>query len=133
MEVIAMTVRNLLIVNAIYAGIVVLVAILAPRTLLELNGVEITPFTINLQRAVGAVIAGFAISSWLMRNAQTSEARRAFLIGSGLGYIVVAAVFAFNHQSVSDLVGIQSWVYVGISLLFAAAFLYLGLRQQASE
>lgn len=123
-----MTVKNVLTVNAIYAILIAVVSLFFAKTLGELNGIDITESTMNLQRAVGALAVGYGATSLLMRNAGPSAARRAFLIGGGAGNFVVAATFMFNYFSTS-LGSINSWVYIIISLLFAAAFLYLGFRE----
>lgn len=122
-----MTVKNVLIVNAVYATLIALVSIFLPKTLGEINGIDITESTMNLQRAVGALAFGYGVSSWLMRNAGPSIARRAFLIGGGAGYAVVGATFIFNYFSTS-LGSSMAWVYIIISFLLAAVFLYLGFR-----
>ena len=127
-----MHVRNVFIINTIFVSLIALVSIFAPSFLLEINGVDVTDFTINLQRAVGAVSVGYAVTSWLMRDAQASAARRAFLIGGGVGYFVVAAVFLFNTLS-TDLGSGSSWVYIIISILLGVDFIYFGLKEPAAE
>jgi hypothetical protein len=125
-----MNVKNVLTVNAIYVFLIGLVSLFFPKFLGEANGIEITESTMNLQRAVGAVVFGYGLTSWLMRNAGPSIARRAYLIGGGLGYLVVAATFLFNTLSTS-LGSINSWVYIIISLLFGVVFLYLAFGKDA--
>lgn len=123
-----MSVKNVLTVNAVYVILIAVFSLFFPKTLGELNGIDITESTMNLQRAVGALAVGYGITSWLMRNAGPSVARRAYLIGGGTGYFVVGATFMFNTLSTS-LGSINSWVYIVISLLFAAALLYLAFRE----
>ncbi len=120
-----MTVRNILTVNSIYAAIIAVASIFIPVAVQEIGGVDINDFTTNLTRLVGALSVGYGLTSWLMRNEGPSGARRAFLLGSGGGYIVVAVIFVFNWFSTED-VGINAWVYAVVALLFAVAFLYLG-------
>jgi hypothetical protein len=127
-----MHVKNVLTINTIFVTLIALVSIFAPSFLLETNGVDITDSTLNLQRAIGAVSVGYAVASWLMRNAPASEARRAFLIGSGVGYVVIAAVFVFNTLS-SELGNGASWVYIVISLLLAVDFIYFGMKEPAAK
>ncbi len=123
-----MSVKNVLTANAIYVILIAIFSLFFPKTLGELNGIEITESTMNLQRAVGALAVGYGLTSWLMRNAGPSVASRAFLIGGGAGYAVVGATFIFNTLSTS-LGGGTSWIYIILSLLFATAFLYLGFRE----
>ena len=124
-------VRTLFIINTIFVGLIALVSILAPSFILEANGVDVNDFTLNLQRAVGAVVVGYGVASWLMRDSQASEARRAFLIGAGVGYFVTAAVFLFNTLS-TDLGSGASWVYIVISLLLGLDFVVYGLKEPAA-
>jgi len=126
-----MNIRTLLTVNAVYVLLVALSAILAPSFLLELNGLEVNETTSGLYRVIGAVIVGYGVISWLMRNAKASVALRAFLIGSGLGYFVSAVVIAFNN--LSGLGSGTGWVFVLISIGLGAALLNFGLKQSATE
>jgi hypothetical protein len=127
-----MNVKNLLTVNAIYVALIALVSIFGTSFLVEQNGMEVNDATINLMRVVGALAVGYGVASWLMRNAQASLARRAFLIGGGVGYFVVAAVFVFNYFS-SDLGNATTWVYVVISLLLGLDFIFFGMKDPATE
>jgi O-antigen/teichoic acid export membrane protein len=126
-----MTVRNLLTVNTVYVAIIALVSIFVPVTMQESSGVDINDFTTNLTRIVGAVSVGYGVTSWLMRNEGPSGARRAFLIGAGIGYPVVAVVFIFNWFS-TEGAGISAWAYAVISLLFGFAFLYFARDSDAA-
>lgn len=125
-------VRTLFIINTVFVGLIALISIFVPLFILELNGVEVNDFTLNLQRAVGAVSVGYGVASWLMRDSQPSEARRAFLIGTGVGYFVVAAVFLFNKLS-SELGTSSVWVYIVISLLLGLDFVVYGFKEPAEE
>jgi len=125
-------VKNVLTINTIFVSLIALVSIFVPSFLLEVNGLDVSDSTLHLQRVIGAVFVGYGVASWLMRNAQASEARRAFLIGSGVGYVVVAAVFVFNTLS-SELGNGASWVYIVITLLLAVDFLYFGMKEPAAK
>lgn len=126
-----MSVRNLLIVNAIYMTLVALGSILAPAVLLESNGMEVNADTLNLQRVAGTLVVGYAVASWLMRNAAHSEARRAFLIGGGIGFLVGVLVFTFNYFT-SEGHG-SGLLFIAISLLLGIAFLYFGFRKPSEQ
>jgi len=128
-----MSVRLLLIINAIYVALVAAVALLAPAMLLETNGLQVTVETTGLQRALGGAVVGLALISWLMRNAPTSEARRAFLLGSGVGYLALTAAMIVNHialyQDGRDIVG-PGLVYMLINIAFGVTFLYYASREK---
>lgn len=122
-----MTVRNLLIVNAILAALVTLGQILAPASTLDLYGLDANDATLTLVRLAGTTGVGYAIASWLMKDAGPSRARRAFLIGGGAGYLVFSLV-AIILLIAGDLDTI-GWIAAIISLLLGVAFLNFGLRQ----
>jgi len=111
--------------------LVALASIFAPAALLESNGMDVNPDTLNLQRVAGTLVVGYAVASWLMRNAAHSEARRAFLIGGGIGFIVGVVVFTFNYfTSEGHASGL---LFIGISLLLGIAFLYWGFRKPGEQ
>ncbi len=128
-----MNVRILLILNAVLVALVSLTTLISPTTFLDINGLEITQYTINLIRAYGAIAVGYAVMSWLMRNAQPSAARRAFLIGAGVSYIVFAVVNVVNITALPDLETNIGWVYFGLNVLLGAAFLNFGFREPAVD
>jgi len=127
-----MHVKNVLTANTIWVALIALVSIIAPTFLIEREGVEVTDLAINLTRMVGAASVGYGVTSWLMRSAPASVARRAFLIGGGVGYFVVAAVFVFNMFT-SDLGNTMTWVYIVISALFGLDFIYFGMNEPAGK
>jgi hypothetical protein len=125
-------VKNVLTINTIFVALIAFVSIFVPSFLLEVNGLDVSDSTLNLQRVIGAVFVGYGVASWLMRNAPASEARRAFLIGGGVGYVAIALVFAFNMLS-SGLGNDASWVYIVITLLLAVDFIYFGMKEPAAK
>ncbi len=127
-----MNVRNLLTVNAVLVTLVSLTALLSPTTFLKTNGLEITQFTINLMRVVGALIVGYAITSWLMRREPASSARRAFLTGAGVSYVVFAVVNVLNITALPELETNIGWVYFGLNSLLGIAFLGFALKERAA-
>ena len=128
-----MSVRLLLIINAIYIVLLALAALLVPAMLVESNGLQATVETTGLQRALGGVAVGPALISWLMRNVPASEARRAFLLGSGVGYFALAVAMIVNHinlyQDGRDIVG-PGLVYIAINIVFGFVFLYYASREK---
>ena len=128
-----MTVRNLLTANAILVVLVSLTALLSPTTFLETNGLEITQYTINLMRAFGAILVGYAVISWLMRSERASSARRAFLIGAGVSYVVFAVVNVVNITALPDLETKIGWVDFGLNSLLAVTFLFAAFKERAAE
>ena len=128
-----MNVRNLLTVNAVLVALVSLTSLLSPTTFLETNGLEITQYTINLMRATGALSVGYAIISWLMRREPASAARRAFLIGAGVSYVVFAVVNVINIRTLPDLETQIGWVYFGLNSVLGVTFLVFAFRERALD
>ena len=128
-----MTVRNLLTANAILVVLVSLTALLSPTTFLKTNGLEITQYTINLMRAFGAILIGYAVISWLMRSERASSARRAFLIGAGVSYVVFAVVNVVNITALPDLETKIGWVDFGLNSLLGVTFLFAAFKERAAE
>lgn len=128
-----MIVRKLLTLNALLVAIVSLTAILSPTIFLEIYGFEITQYTINLMRAFGAIIVGYAVISWLMRNEQASKARQALLISSGVSYIASGIVNAINNITFSDIDTKIGWIYFGLNIILGVAFVILGFKEPVGE
>ena len=124
-----MIVRYLLIVNAILVALVSLTALLSPTTLLEIYRFEITQHTINLMRAFGAVIVGYAVISWLMRNEKPTIARQSLLISAGVSYFTFAIVNVINNLTIPGVNIVIGWVFFGLNIVLGAAFLILGFKE----
>ncbi|MDX1616817.1 MAG: hypothetical protein R3300_21090 [Candidatus Promineifilaceae bacterium] len=126
-----MNVRNLLTVNAVLLGLVALVELLAPTIFAQASGLEPTQAVINLERTFGAFALGPAITSWLMRSAAPGRARRAFLLGSGVAYLVFAVVIVINMAALTGLGQFSpSWLFAAVDALLGLAFLYFGLKER---
>ena len=124
--------KNVLTINAIWTGLVAIVSILVPGFIAEQGGMEVTDATDNLIRTVGALSLSFAIISVLMRDTQASAARRAFLIGGGVGYVILALVLVFNYFT-SELGNTMTWVYIVVSLLIGIDFLFFGWQEPTED
>jgi hypothetical protein len=120
-------IRNLLTFNAILVAVVSLTSLLAPTFFLQTNGLDITQSTINLQRAFGAVAIGYAVASWLLREQTSSQARRAFLLGAGLSYLVFAVVNVVNILALPQASPF-GWGFFTLNLVLGAVFTYCGVR-----
>ena len=121
-----MTVRNLLTLNAIFALLTALVLILSPSTLADFFEVGTEGAALQLIQLFGAASVGYGFSSWLMRNADPSEARSAFLKSGGAGYSVVGIVT--GYLVLNGLGSPIIWVGVAFIFLLGALFLFFGLR-----
>lgn len=124
-----MNVRNLLTLNAALTAFVSLTALLSPDTFLDLNGLEVSQTSVNLERLFGAASIGYAFISWMMRNQPASGARQAFLLGVGMTYIVIATVNVINILAMTDFENNIGWLFFGANALLGIVFLIFGARE----
>lgn len=128
-----MKVRNFLTLNAVLVAFVALTSLFVPSLFMESIGHEITPDLLGVNRAYGAVIIGNALISWLLRNEPASGARRAFLLGSAVNYLVFAVVNVYNLQQMPDLSSVQSWSIFALNLTMGAGFAYFWATDPAGK
>ncbi len=124
-----MIIRRLITLNALLVALVSLTALLSPTFFLESYGFEVTLSTVTLMRVFGAIIIGYAVINWLMRNEAASSARRALLISAGVSYIAFAIVNIISYFVLPDVNSIIGWVYFGLNAILGVAFLVLGFRE----
>ena len=117
-----MTLRNLLIVNAVIALGFGSSFVLAPALMLSLYGVTVSAAGIVLARLMAAAFLGYAVVTWSARNPEDSEARRGIVLGQfahcTLGFIV---------SLLAQLAGLMNplgWSIAAIYLLLALAYAY---------
>lgn len=124
-----MNVRGLLTLNAVLVVLVALTALFTPTFLLELNGLEITQYTIAQMRVFGAVTIGVGVMSWLLRTEPPSPARRAFLIGAGVNYIVFAVVNVINLTSIFGFELRIGWFIFLLNVILGTAFFVFAYKE----
>jgi len=124
-----MSVRNLLTLNAVLVALVSLITLLVPTFFLQLNGLDVSQSTTNLVRAFGAVTLGYAVTSWLLRWVPPSAARRAFLLGAAVGYLVFAVVNVVNILALAGQATQMGWVIFALNLVLGSLFLITGIRE----
>jgi len=121
-----MSVRNLLTLNALFALLTAVILIFSPGSLAVIFDVEIDGVALQLTQLFGTASVGYGISSWLMRGAGPSDARTAFLLGGGAGYVVVGIV-----SGIAMLNGLGTpvaWAGNAGVFLLSALFLNFGIR-----
>ncbi|UCH60467.1 MAG: hypothetical protein JSV61_03050 [Anaerolineales bacterium] len=118
-----MKVSTIFTINAVVAVLFGLAFIFAPVWLLSFYGITADATTAFIGQLLGAAFVGFAIISWMARNAPASPARSAillsFFIGDAIGFIVSLLA---QMKGVANALG---WSTVAIYLLLALAFGYL--------
>lgn len=122
-----MTIRTLMIVNAIIAGLFGIGFVLVPGQLLSQYGITPDPAFNLVGQLLGAAFIGFAVLTWAARNTTDSEARRAILlalfVGDAIGFIV--ALIA----QLGGIVNALGWSTVVIYLLLALGWGYFRFVQ----
>ena len=117
-----MNLKTVFTANAIVALVFGLLFLVIPGTGASIYGVELSSAGLLVMRLWGATIFGYSVLTWLARNAEESEARKAIVtslfISWGIGF-VVALIFQFQ-----EVVNVYGWVNVAIYLLFTLGFGY---------
>jgi MFS family permease len=117
-----MKLSTLMIVNAIIAAVFGLGFVFAPGHVTSLYGPEVGVTLRYVAQLFGAALLGFAVLTWVARNAPDSEARHAILlalfVGDGVGFILALI------GQIGGVVNALGWSTVVIYLLLALGFGY---------
>jgi hypothetical protein len=117
-----MKLSALMIVNAIVAVVFGLGFVLAPGQVTSFYSPEVGITLEYVAQLFGAALLGFAVLTWVARNAPDSEARRAILlalfVGDGVGFVI--ALIA----QLGGVVNTLGWSTVAIYLVLAIGFGY---------
>jgi MFS family permease len=119
-----MKLSTLMIVNAIVAAVFGLGFVFAPGQVTSLYSPEVGVTLRYVAQLFGAALLGFAVLTWVARNAPDSEARRAILlalfVGDGVGFLLALV------GQLGGVVNALGWSTVLIYLLLALGFGYFG-------
>jgi len=112
----------LMVINTVVAAIFGIGFVIAPSPVLVLYGISPDAAFRLVAQLFGAALIGFAVITWLARNATASDARKAIVlalfISDGLGFIL--SVIG-QLQGVTNALG---WLNVIIYLVLALGFGY---------
>jgi hypothetical protein len=118
-----MKLSTLMIINTVVAGVFGVAFVLVPSQAISLYGIEeASEILILILRLMGAAFIGFAVLTWLARNANESAARRAIVVALLVGD-VVGFIAALMGQ-LADVVNSLGWSTVAIYLLLALGWGY---------
>ena len=126
-----MTLKNLLVVNAIVALFLGVALTLSPTSFLSVFGITLSGSGLLIARLLGAAILGNAALMWLARNVEESEARGVIVRALTIGF-VVGLVVALPGQ-LSGVVNSAGWLIVAVYLLAALGYGYFHFIKGASE
>ena len=117
-----MKLKTLMTINAIVAIVFGVTFVIVPAQAYLLYDITADEHLIYMGRLFGGALMGFAILTWMARNATDSDARRAIVlalfISNGIGFVV-----ALMGQ-LSNVVNALGWSTVAIYLLLALGFGY---------
>jgi hypothetical protein len=117
-----MSLKNLLVANAIAFGISGLVSIMVPSIILSLWGIDSGSAALLTTQYAGVGSIGIALLSWFSRNVEDSQAQRAIILSMLITYPVGLLISVIGIISGVMKTG---WFVAGIFLLFATGFAYL--------
>jgi len=125
-----MKLNIIFILNTIVAGVYGIAFVLAPAQVNALYGTATTDAQLAFMcQLFGAGFIGWAVLTWLARNATASDTRDAIVfalfVGSTIGFIVatMGALGGYMNQ--------LSWLTVGLYLFFSVAFGYFKFFSKA--
>ena len=128
-----MSVRNFLTLNAVLVALVALTSLFTPELFLANLGHDLTTPLLSMTRVVGAVIIGNALISWILRDEPPSGARKAFLLGIAINYLVFAAVNLYNMPLNPELEPIPAWGIFALNLAMGLGFVYFWRKEPTGQ
>jgi len=126
-----MKLKTLMIINAIVAIVFGVTFVIIPAQAYSLYDITPDEQLIYMGQLFGAALIGFALLTWMARNATDSDARRAIVlalfIADGIGFVVALI------GQLSNVVNALGWSTVAIYLLLASGFGYFQFFKPASS
>ncbi len=126
-----MKLKTLMIINAIVAIVFGVTFVIVPAQAYSLYDITADEQLIYMGQLFGAALVGFALLTWMARNATDSDARRAIVlalfIADGIGFVVALI------GQLSNVVNALGWSTVAIYLLLALGFGYFQFFKPASS
>ena len=109
--------------NTIVGLLFSLALLIIPEQFMSLYGAPISPATVYVARLFGALMLGYINILWFARNSSESEARRAIVTGSSVGWFI-GFIWALQGQ-ISGVLNNLGWINVIIYFLFTLGYGYL--------
>ena len=126
-----MKLKTLMTINAIVAIVFGVTFVIVPAQVYSLYDITPDAQLKYVGQLFGAALIGFALLTWMARNATDSDARRAIVlalfIADGIGFIVALI------GQLSNVVNALGWSTVAIYLLLALGFGYFQFFKPASS
>ena len=126
-----MKLKTLMIINTVVAIVFGVTFVIVPAHVYSLYGVTTNEQLIYMGQLFGGTLIGFALLTWMARNATDSDARRAIVYAlftaDCLGFVV-----ALMGQ-ISNVVNALGWTTVVIYFLLALGFGYFQFFKAANQ
>jgi len=126
-----MKLKTLMTINSIVAIVFGVTFVIVPTQAYSLYDITADEQLIYMGRLFGSALIGFALLTWLARNATDSDARRAIVlalfIADAIGFVVALI------GQLSSVVNTVGWSTVAIYLLLAFGFGYFQFFKAASS
>ena len=117
-----MKLKNLFTINAIVAVLFGLAFVFMPATLLSYYGVKLSAAGLIVAQLLGAAYIGYSLLTWLARNKEQSEARKAIVLAMLVSFaigLVVSLIGQFSGE-----LNALGWLNVVIFLFFTLGYGY---------
>jgi hypothetical protein len=123
-----MSLRTLMIINTVIAGVFGVAFVLIPWQVLVIYGIQPTAALNYIGELFGAALLSLAILSWSAKDMEESAARqaivRAFFLGDAIGFVL--ALFG----QLSGVLNNAGWSVVIVYLLLAVGFGSVHFKKQ---
>ncbi|MGD0753955.1 MAG: hypothetical protein ABR927_02750 [Bacteroidales bacterium] len=126
-----MKLKTLMIINAIVAIVFGVTFVIVPAHVYSLYDITADKQLIYMGQLFGGTLIGFALLTWMARNATDSDARRA-IVYSLFAADCIGFVVALIGQ-ISNVVNALGWLTVAIYLLLALGFGYFQFFKAVSS
>jgi hypothetical protein len=124
-----MKLKTLMIINSIVAIVFGVLFVIVPAQAYSCYNITADEQLIYMGRLFGSALIGFAMLTWIARNATDSDARKAILYAlftaDCIGFVVALI------GQISNVVNVLGWSTVGIYLLLALGFGYFQFFKSA--
>ncbi len=126
-----MKLKTLMIINAIVAIVFGVTFVIIPAQAYSLYDITANEHLNYMGQLFGAALVGFALITWMARNATDSDARKAIVlalfVANGIGFVVALI------GQLGNVVNALGWSTVAIYLLLSLGFGYFQFFKPASS
>jgi apolipoprotein N-acyltransferase len=126
-----MTLRHLFIVTSVFTAVYGLGLLVVPGAVSAFYGQQVEVSGYANTRMWGAAIIGFALLTWLCRNAEDSQVRRGIVLALFCYFIVALATCLLNFWTVPQ--PLIAWTTPLLYLLLAIAYGYFHFVHHAQR